>query len=62
MEVNPDIRVLLVGGGQGDSLLKENGAEFDVLDKNLFVKDQIHKNQILAVLFAATMACSLFSD
>ena len=62
LDINPEIRILLVGGGQEDSLLKEKGTEFGVLNKNLFVEDRIPKNQMPAVLSAATMACSLFVD
>lgn len=62
LDINPEIRILLVGGGQEDSLLKEKGTEFGVLNKNLFVEDRIPKNQMPAVLSAATMACSVCID
>lgn len=62
LDINPEIRILLVGGGQEDALLKEKSSELGVLNKNLFIEDRLPKNQMPSVLSAATMACSLFVD
>lgn len=60
--INPEIRILLVGGGQEEKILKEKASQFGVLNKNLFIESRIPKEQMPEVLSAATMACSLFVD
>jgi len=62
LAINPEIRILLVGGGREDALLKSRATELGVLDKNLFIEDRIPKKKMPAVLSAATMACSLVID
>src|SRR5690625_1708404 len=62
LPVNQEIRILLVGSGREDTLLKDRATELGVLDKNLFIEDRIPKNQMPAVLSAATMACSVCID
>lgn len=62
LNVNEDIRVLLVGDGQEKQAVKELAEELGVLNKNLFIEDSLPKRAMPALLGAADMAVSLFID
>lgn len=61
-EIAPDVRILLVGGGQERSEVIEQAKEHAVFEKNLFFEDKLPKKEIPALLSAADMASSLFID
>lgn len=59
---NPEIRFLIIGQGNDRDRVREYAASAGVLDKNLFMLDRVPKEQMPAVLSAATMACSTLID
>lgn len=61
-EIAPEVRILLVGGGQERSEVIEQAKEHAVFEKNLFFEDKLPKKEIPALLSAADMASSLFID
>jgi glycosyltransferase involved in cell wall biosynthesis len=60
MDRNSDIRILLVGDGAEKLEIKEKAKQVGVLDKNLFIEEELPKREIPALLSAATMASALF--
>lgn len=57
-----DIRILLVGDGQERDKLEKRAKELGVLNENLFIEGKLAKNDMPALLSAATVASSLFID
>ena len=62
LDINPHIRILLVGEGQEKGAVREQAKQAGVLGRNLFIEDSLPKNRIPALLSAANIACSLFVD
>ncbi|KGK15797.1 glycosyltransferase family 4 protein [Vibrio navarrensis] len=62
LPINPDIRVLLVGGGFEKELIAEKAKESGVLGVNLFIEGYLPKKDIPDLLSAADMAACLFID
>lgn len=62
LEIAPEVRILLVGGGLEHEKVQRQAARAGVLNRNLFIEMKIPKNEIPAALNAADMAASLFVD
>lgn len=62
LEVNPEVRILLVGDGQEKDAVRKQAQQARVLGVNLFIEAGLPKNQMPALLSAADMASSLFID
>ena len=60
--LNSPIRILLVGDGAEQKKVISEAENAMVLDVNLFVEDKLPKQEIPALLSAATMASALFID
>jgi glycosyltransferase involved in cell wall biosynthesis len=59
--LDPEVRVLIMGGGREAPALRALAAELGVLEQNLFFLPSVPKAEVPAVLSAATLATSLFS-
>ncbi|WP_244783357.1 glycosyltransferase family 4 protein [Acinetobacter sp. F-1] len=60
--INPEIRILLVGDGFEFEKVRNRAIEKNVLDQNLFMMKRVPKNQIPIILNAATLCSALFID
>lgn len=57
-----DIRIFLVGDGSERPLVQKAARDAGVLDVNLFIEDKLPKEEMPALLSAATVASALFID
>lgn len=62
LNVNPEVRFLIIGQGNDQTRVRELAASTGVMDKNLFFLDRIPKEQMPAALAAATMPISTLID
>lgn len=62
LRLNPEIRFLIVGQGNDRERVHGLAAAAGVLDRNLFMLDRVPKEQMPALLSAATIACSTLID
>lgn len=62
LNINSDIRILLVGDGQEKTEVTKQAEQAGVLHVNLFIEESLPKKDIPALLSAANMASSLFID
>lgn len=60
--IAPEVRILLVGEGQGRDELEKVARRLGVWEKNLFVEPLIVKRDVPALLAAADMCASVFAD
>jgi glycosyltransferase involved in cell wall biosynthesis len=58
----PDVRFLVVGGGQEESEVQALARQLGVLNNNFFMISHVSKQEVPAILSAATVATSLFID
>lgn len=58
----PEIRFLIVGGGQEESKVKDLARQLGVLNNNFFMMNHVSKQEVPTILSAATVATSLFID
>jgi glycosyltransferase involved in cell wall biosynthesis len=58
----PDVRFLVVGGGQEEGEVQALAQQLDVLNNNFFMISHVSKQEVPAILSAATVATSLFID
>lgn len=61
-EIAPEVRILIVGGGQEQAKILKLAKEQNVFEKNFFMESKLPKKEIPALLSAANMASSLFID
>lgn len=61
-EHNSDIKILLIGDGVEFDKVYQRAIDMDVLDKQLFIRKQVPKNEIPYFLKYATMASSFAID
>lgn len=61
-KLNDSIRLLIMGSGKEEQSLKMLAADFGCLNRNLFFEKPVAKAEMPAVLSAATLATSLFSN
>ncbi|WP_129677270.1 glycosyltransferase family 4 protein [Candidatus Chloroploca sp. Khr17] len=61
-QVAPEVRFLVVGGGYEEEAVLAKARELGVLDTSFFMLPSVPKNEIPAILSAATVAMSLFID
>ncbi len=62
LAVAPDIRVLLVGEGKERGELEDKARRLGVLGVNLFFEPPVPKQEVPALLAAASMCASVFAD
>jgi len=62
LEMESDIRILLVGDGAEKSRVIEEARNAGVFEKNLFIEEKLPKREIPKLLSAADMASVLFID
>jgi len=62
LTIDPEIRILLIGGGQEYDLVKHKAEREGLLGINLFIEPRVSKEEMPVVLAAADMASSLFID
>lgn len=62
LAINPEIRILLIGGGQEYEFVKRKAEKEKILGINLFIEPRVSKSEMPVVLAAADMASSLFID
>lgn len=60
--IAPEVRILLVGEGQGSAALERLAREIGVWERNLFVEPPVTKREIPALFAAADMCASVFAD
>ena len=58
----PEVRFAVIGGGQTEELIRNRAQELGVLNETFFMPGKVPKNQVPAILSAATFASSLFID
>lgn len=58
----PDVRFAVVGGGAEEAKVRAYAQKLGVLDETFFMLGKIPKNQVPALLSAATLTASLFID
>ena len=58
----PEVRFAVIGGGQTEELIRSRARELGVLGETFFMPGKMPKNQVPAILSAATFASSLFID
>ena len=61
-KLDPEIRFVIIGEGQGEEKLIREAKEHGVLDKNLFLIPKVSKEEIRYWLSAAELATSVFID
>lgn len=59
-ELEPAVAFGIFGGGAEESLIRQQAQDAGVLDRNLFMPGQVAKEQMPAILSAATVCTSLF--
>ncbi|MBW1637203.1 MAG: glycosyltransferase family 4 protein [Deltaproteobacteria bacterium] len=62
IRIDPEVRFLIVGGGKEAAFIEQKAAHLGVLEENLWMLPPIPKNEMPALLSAATVATSLFID
>jgi glycosyltransferase involved in cell wall biosynthesis len=62
LKKDPEVRFVIMGKGREEALLHSLAERLGVKDKNLFFLPSVPKDQVPAVLSAATLATSLFTD
>lgn len=60
--IAPDIRILLIGDGKERNQITKHAQQAKVLNKNLFMENEIPKKEIPALLNATDLALGLFID
>ncbi|MEX5366712.1 glycosyltransferase family 4 protein [Acinetobacter haemolyticus] len=61
-ELNPEIRILLVGDGVEYEKVERRAQQLGVLQQNLFMMKRVAKKEIPVILNAATLSTALFID
>lgn len=61
-EMDPEIRIVVIGEGQGEEKMFAEAEAVGVLDKNFFVLPNMPKEKVRAWLSAADLATSVFVD
>ncbi len=62
LELNSDVRILLVGDGKEKTRITDQAEQAGVLGRNLFIEGMLPKKEVPALLSAADMASALFID
>lgn len=62
LELNSDVRILLVGDGKEKKRITDQAEQAGVLGRNLFIEGMLPKKEVPALLSAADMASALFID
>lgn len=60
--INPTVRFLIVGDGKESVEIEQKASDLNVLGENLWMLPPVSKNEMPALLSAATVATSLFVD
>lgn len=61
-ETAPEVRFLVVGGGQEEAEVRREAEALGVLNETFFMLSQVPKQEMPEILSAATLATSLFVD
>ncbi|GIE35429.1 glycosyltransferase WbuB [Actinoplanes italicus] len=61
-DVDPEVRVAIVGDGRMRAQVRELAAELGVLDRNLFLLGPVSKAEVVALFGACDLAASVFVD
>lgn len=62
LEIEPDVRILLIGEGAEKKAILDRAREVGVLDVNLYTEDRIPKSEVPTVFSAANFVCSVVID